>query len=106
MLIDKKMELEKAIGELERERAALPGRLRAQSISEEREERLYELGRRIAEGMEVVGADIRSRRAIIEAAGVEVTLYPEDGVKKVQIKCNLGADVSALSPIVFKELAL
>ncbi len=106
MLIDKKSELEKAIGELEHERSTLLASLRAQSLSEQQEQSLLDFARKISLGLDCADSNFQTRRAIIETLAVEVTLYVEEGVKKVQFKCNLGAGFSALSPIVFKELAL
>jgi hypothetical protein len=106
MLIDKKSELERAIGELERERSALLASLRAHSLSEQQEQALMDFARKISMGLDCADSNFQARRAIIEAAGVEVTLYPEQGAKKVQFECKLGSGFSALSPIAFKELAL
>lgn len=105
MLTDKKSELEKAIGELEHERSTLLASLRAQSLSEQQEQALMDFARKISIGL-VCRFELSDWRAIIETLAVEVTLYLEEGVKKVQFKRNLGAGFSVLSPIVFKELAL
>ena len=108
MLIDKKSELEKAIGELEQERASLLASLRAQTISDDQQQTLIEFARKISAGLDCADADFQTRRDIIEALGVEAILSQEAGSKTLRIKCMLGkGDIVhyVLSPNILDDLS-
>ncbi len=108
LLVDKRAELEKAIGDLERERAALLASMRGQSITDEQEETLLDFARKVSKGLDCADSDFRTRRGIIEALGVEVTLMEDGSSKILRIKCVLGKDDKAhyvLSPNVLDELS-
>ena len=98
ILIDKKSELEKTIGELERDRSTLLASMRAQAVSGEQEEMLIDFAGRVATGLENADTDFNTRRQIIEALGVEAVLSREDEAKTLRIKCILGEEYYVVSP--------
>jgi len=106
MLIDKKADLEKTIAELEKERASLLANLKAQNISEEQEHTLIEFTNKIGKGLKAADANFKTRREVIEALGVEASLYHEDGQKTIRIKCILAEGYYVLSPAIRDGLAV
>jgi site-specific DNA recombinase len=106
MLIDKKADLEKTIAELEKERASLLANLEAQNITEEQEQTLIEFTRKIGKGLKAADANFKTRREVIEALGVEATLFHEAGQKTIRIKCILAEGYYVLSPAIRDGLAV
>jgi hypothetical protein len=105
MLIEKKSDLEKTIAELEKERAALQQSLKAQNITGEQEQTLYDFTQKIGEDIELADTNFQTRRGVIEALGVEATLAFEDEQKIMTLMCILGENYYVLSLALGNRLA-
>jgi site-specific DNA recombinase len=87
MLIQRKTQLETTIEALEREQAGLLAQLETRTLTDDQIQSLQEFAAKTRVGIEL--ADFQTRRGIIEALDVQVTLVVENGEKIAYVQCVL-----------------
>ncbi len=97
MLTERKSRLEGTITALENERAALALHFEAQTLTPQQIQSIQEFAARITLGARQADTDFETRRKIIEALGVEVTLTREEGQKIAYVRSILGEPVFAIA---------
>jgi site-specific DNA recombinase len=90
LLCDRKVRLESTIAALEAERVGLLARLESHTLSDEQIQSLQDFAAEVAEGLAAAEEDFETRRQVIEALDVRVTLAVEDDQKVIYVRCVLG----------------
>jgi site-specific DNA recombinase len=98
ILVDRKTRLEKTIAELQRERVELVTRLEAQTITNERIERIAELISKMGQGLKKAEGDFKKKRQFIEELDLQAEMAVEDEQQVVHIRCVLGRDTLQVTP--------
>ena len=89
MMAERKARLEVTIESLSRERQTLAGQLDASALTEEQVQGVQQFAARVGQGLE--SADFETRRRVIEALDVTVTLAVENGQRVAYARCLLGS---------------
>jgi hypothetical protein len=103
MMAERKARLEVTIESLSKEKEALAGKLDASVLTDEQVQGVQQFAAKVGKGLE--SADFETRRRVIEALDVTVTLAIEDGEKIAYGRCLLGtqplsvASMTSHSPV-------